>query len=125
MKKNIKLYQNHLAYSIIDHQTGKLLASAFLNEPHEYLLRSIGEDNPDKVVSVICHNSYDAHNTPRWEFRHDVDRYLRNQGDITEMEWLRRMRLTARSLIQNGADSTNGVSFDGEKSTLGELAYGI
>lgn len=121
--KKIKLYQNHLAYSIVDHQTGELLASSFLNEPHEYLLRAIGEDNPDKIVSVVAYNT--GHNEPRWEFRHDGDHYLRNTGDITEMEWLRRMRTTALCLIQNGADPENEVKFDGNKSTLGELAYGL
>ena len=122
MTKKIKLYQNHLAYSIVNHQTGELLASAFLNEPHEYLLRAIGEDNPDKVVSVIAYN--DGSKT-RWEFRHDGDHYLRKQGVISEAEWLRRMRITALCLVDNGADPKNKVLFDGEKTTLGELAYAV
>lgn len=122
MRKKIKLYQNHLAYSIVDHQTGKLLASAFLNEPHEYLLKKVGISDTEKIVSVIAYET--GHNMPRWEFRHDKDHYLRKQGIITESEWLRRMRITALCLIQNGAAPENEVLFDGNKNTLGGLAYG-
>jgi len=112
----MKLYQNNMAYSIVDFREGGLMASNPTNISHDRMLSIICPAmTSEDVVGVIKYQD-------RWELKHDSDGFLRTKGIISQDEWLRRGKVAAQVLIDNGADPQAKATYDWKDGTLEEWA---
>jgi len=110
----MKLYQNNMAYSLIDFREGRLMASNPANICHDKMLKVICPAMTlEDVVGVIKYPD-------KWELKHDPDGFLRNKGIISEKEWKRRGKVAAQVLIDNGADPQDKTQYDWQEKTLEE-----